>query len=55
MATKDSNGAAFCKEDTVTEDKEMESDRALTEDEDLEARVVPSCQLRAHTVQETAM
>lgn len=55
MATKDSNGAALCKEDTVTEDKEMESDRALTEDEDLEARVVPSYQLTAHTVQETAM
>ena len=55
MATEDSNGAAFCKEDAVTEDKVMESDRALAEDEDLEAGVVPSSQLTAHTVQETAM
>ncbi|XP_030277599.1 sodium-dependent multivitamin transporter-like [Sparus aurata] len=54
-ATEDSNGAAFCKEDTVTEDKVMERDRVLTEDEDLEAGVVPSCQLTPHTVQETAM
>ncbi|XP_056261316.1 solute carrier family 5 member 6a [Seriola aureovittata] len=56
MAKKDSNGAAHCKDDTVTEDKETESDRAQTEEEDLEARIVrPSCQLTAHTVQETAL
>ncbi|TKS75657.1 Sodium-dependent multivitamin transporter [Collichthys lucidus] len=56
MAKKDSNGAAYCKEDTVTEDKETESDRAQTEDEDLETSIVlPSCQLTNHTVQETAL
>ncbi|XP_031176956.1 solute carrier family 5 member 6a isoform X1 [Sander lucioperca] len=56
MAKKDGNGAAYCKEDTVTEDKETESDRAQTEDEDLETRMVlPSCQLAAHTLQETAL
>ncbi|XP_068432913.1 solute carrier family 5 member 6a [Clinocottus analis] len=55
MATKDGNGAALCKEDTVTEDKEQESDRAQTEDEDQEVRVAPpSCPLRGHTVDETA-
>ncbi|KAL7388013.1 hypothetical protein ABVT39_005420 [Epinephelus coioides] len=56
MAKKDSNGTAYCKEDTVTEDKEAESDRAETEEEDLETRIaLPSCQLTAHTVQETAL
>lgn len=56
MAKKDSNGAAYCKDDTLTEDKETESDVAQTEDEDLETRVaLPSCQLTAHTVQETAL
>lgn len=56
MAKKDSNGAAYCKEDMVTEDKETESDRAQTEEEDLEARIaLPSCQLTAPTVQETAL
>ncbi|TDH00029.1 hypothetical protein EPR50_G00183110 [Perca flavescens] len=56
MAKKDSNGAAYCKEDTVTEDKETESDRAQTEDEDLETRMaLPTCQLAAHTLQETAL
>ncbi|TNN42027.1 Sodium-dependent multivitamin transporter [Liparis tanakae] len=55
MAKKDGNGAALCKEDTVTEDKELESDRAQTEDEDLEVRVtLPSCQLTGHKVEETA-
>ncbi|XP_031732938.1 solute carrier family 5 member 6a [Anarrhichthys ocellatus] len=55
MAKKDGNGAALCKEDTVTEDKEMESDRAQTEEEDdLETRAaLPSCQLAGHTVEET--
>ncbi|XP_039638380.1 solute carrier family 5 member 6a isoform X2 [Perca fluviatilis] len=56
MAKKDGNGAAYCKEDTVTEDKETESDRAQTEDEDLETRMaLPTCQLAAHTLQETAL
>lgn len=56
MAKKDRNGAAYCKEDMVTEDKETESDRAQTEEEDLETSVaLPSCQLTAHTVQETAL
>ncbi len=55
MAKKDSNGAAYCKEDTVTEDKETESDRAQTEEEDLERVTLPSCQLMAHSVQETAL
>uniref|UniRef100_A0A3Q1CE29 Sodium-dependent multivitamin transporter n=1 Tax=Amphiprion ocellaris TaxID=80972 RepID=A0A3Q1CE29_AMPOC len=56
MAKKDRNGAAYCKEDTVTEDKEAESDKAQTEDEDMETRIAqPSCQLAAHTVQETAL
>ncbi|XP_029282085.1 sodium-dependent multivitamin transporter-like [Cottoperca gobio] len=56
MAKIDGNGAAYCKEDTVTEDKETESDRAQTEEKDLETRIArPSCQLTAHTVQETAL
>lgn len=55
-AKKDSNGGTYCKEDTVTEEKEAESDRAMTEDEDTETRItVPSCQLTSHTVQETAL
>lgn len=48
MAKKDGNGAACCKEDTATEDKELESDRAQTEDEDMDTPT-------AHTVQETAL
>ncbi|XP_068198422.1 solute carrier family 5 member 6a [Antennarius striatus] len=56
MAKKDSNGAPYCKEDAVTEDKEMESDEAQSEDDRLKTRVVlPKCQLTAHTVQETAL
>uniref|UniRef100_A0A3P8S2C4 Sodium-dependent multivitamin transporter n=1 Tax=Amphiprion percula TaxID=161767 RepID=A0A3P8S2C4_AMPPE len=56
MAKKDRNGEAYCKEDTVTEDKEAESDKAQTEDEDMETRIAqPSCQLATHTVQETAL
>lgn len=55
MAKKDGNGALYCKEDTVTEDKKTESDRQA-EEEDLEARVVlPSCQLADHSVHETAL
>ncbi len=55
MAKKDTNGAAHCKEDAVSEGKETESDRVQTEEEDMETRIVPSCQLTAHTVQETAL
>ncbi|XP_029984557.1 solute carrier family 5 member 6a [Sphaeramia orbicularis] len=55
MAKKDSNGAAFCKEDMITEEKEMESDRAPTEDEDETRSLPPSCELTGHTVQETAL
>lgn len=47
MAKKDNNGAACCKEDMVIEEKETESDKAQTEDEDVDTRMV-------HTVQETA-
>ncbi|XP_005931152.1 solute carrier family 5 member 6a [Haplochromis burtoni] len=59
MAQKDRNGEAYSKEDTVTEEKEMESDRAQTEEDDSEdSRAWPSCRLTAHTVhtvQETAL
>lgn len=56
MAKKEHNGAAYCKEDVVTEDKETQSDRALTEEDCLETRTdLPSCQLTAHMVQETAL
>lgn len=57
MAKKDSNGvAAYCKEDTIVEDKEMESGRQTEEEEDSEARtVLPSCQLTPHPVQETSL
>ncbi|KAM8831801.1 solute carrier family 5 member 6a [Spinachia spinachia] len=50
----DGNGAALCKEDTVTEDKEMESDRAQTEEDDAEWKTpLPSCKLTGQTVEET--
>lgn len=56
VAKKDSNGAPYCKEDTVVEDKEAESDRAQTEDEDGETTTVrPSYKLAAHVDQETAL
>lgn len=57
MAKKDSNGvAAYCKEDTIVEDKEMESGRQTEEEEESEARaVLPSCQLTPHPVQETSL
>lgn len=57
MAQKDRNGEAYSKEDTVTEEKEMESDRAQTEEDDdsEDSRAWPSCRLTAHTVQETAL
>lgn len=59
MAQKDRNGEAYSKEDTVTEEKEMESDRAQTEEDNSEdSRAWPSCRLTAHTVhtvQETAL
>ncbi|XP_071387618.1 solute carrier family 5 member 6a [Centroberyx affinis] len=57
MAKKESNGAAYPKEEAITEDKETEeSDRAKTEEGDEETGTpMPSCQLTAHTVQETAL
>ncbi|XP_061609957.1 solute carrier family 5 member 6a isoform X2 [Phyllopteryx taeniolatus] len=53
-ARKGANGAARCKEDTVTEDKEMESDSVQTEDEESRP-ALPSCELTAHCVEETAL
>lgn len=53
-AKKGANGAAHCKEDTVTEDKEMESDGAPAEDEECTA-ALPTCKLSAHRVEETAL
>ncbi|XP_019947487.2 solute carrier family 5 member 6a [Paralichthys olivaceus] len=51
MAKKSSNGAAHCKEDSVTEDKETES-----HDEDLEIKIsLSSSPPTAHTVQETSL
>nr|XP_020443703.1 sodium-dependent multivitamin transporter-like [Monopterus albus]XP_020443704.1 sodium-dependent multivitamin transporter-like [Monopterus albus]XP_020443705.1 sodium-dependent multivitamin transporter-like [Monopterus albus]XP_020443706.1 sodium-dependent multivitamin transporter-like [Monopterus albus]XP_020443707.1 sodium-dependent multivitamin transporter-like [Monopterus albus]XP_020443708.1 sodium-dependent multivitamin transporter-like [Monopterus albus] len=56
MAKKGSNGAAYCQDDTVTEDKETENDRKQTEEKDLEMRItLHSCQPTAHTVQETSL
>ncbi|XP_074541058.1 solute carrier family 5 member 6a [Halichoeres trimaculatus] len=56
MAKKDSSGATYCKDDVVTKEKEAEGERALPDEDDLETRVaLPSCQLTAHTVQETAL
>ncbi|XP_061668525.1 solute carrier family 5 member 6a [Syngnathoides biaculeatus] len=53
-AKKGANGAAYCKEDAVTEDKEMESDSVQTEDEESRAALA-SCKLTAHCVEETAL
>ncbi|KAM6915147.1 solute carrier family 5 member 6a [Xenentodon cancila] len=51
MATKDGNGAVYCKED-----EEMESDKAATEDENMDTSIThPSYQLAAYSVQETAL
>ncbi|XP_071755325.2 solute carrier family 5 member 6a [Centroberyx gerrardi] len=57
IAKKESNGAAYPKEEVITEDKETEeSDRAKTEEGDEETGTpLPSCQLTGHTVQETAL
>uniref|UniRef100_UPI003AB0A227 solute carrier family 5 member 6a n=1 Tax=Centroberyx gerrardi TaxID=166262 RepID=UPI003AB0A227 len=57
IAKKESNGAAYPKEEAITEDKETEeSDRAKTEEGDEETGTpLPSCQLTGHTVQETAL
>lgn len=58
MAKKEGNGTAYCKEDTVTEEKEAASEKAQTteEEDEAETRVIqPSCQLTSHTVQETAL
>ncbi|XP_019740573.1 solute carrier family 5 member 6a isoform X1 [Hippocampus comes] len=53
-AKKGANGAAYRKEDTVTEDKEMESDSAPAEDEECRA-ALPTCKLTAHCLEETAL
>ncbi|XP_069564686.1 solute carrier family 5 member 6a [Brachyistius frenatus] len=56
MAKKESNGVAYCKEDTVTEDKETESIRAQTEEDDSDTRIALSSKPpTAHAVQETAL
>ncbi|KAM9703444.1 solute carrier family 5 member 6a isoform 1-T2 [Menidia menidia] len=56
MATKEGNGANYCKEETATELKDSESSRAEMEDEDLGTKItLPTCQLTATTVQETAL
>ncbi|XP_075872420.1 solute carrier family 5 member 6a [Nelusetta ayraudi] len=56
---KDGNGAAHhSKEDTIVEDKEMESSRQTEEEDESEAESrapLPSCQLVAHSVQETSL
>nr|XP_061806498.1 sodium-dependent multivitamin transporter-like [Nerophis lumbriciformis] len=54
LVRKGANGEAYCKEDMVTEDKEMESDGVQTEDEESKA-ALPSCKLTAHCVEETAL
>ncbi|XP_034017568.1 solute carrier family 5 member 6a [Thalassophryne amazonica] len=52
MAEKESNGATYCKEGKFIEGKE----RVQTEEKEAESeRSPPSCQLMAHTVQETAL
>lgn len=52
---KDGNGTAhYCKEDTVVEDKELESSRQ-TEGEEEEEPEQAACQLVAHSVQETSL
>ncbi|KAF7654472.1 hypothetical protein LDENG_00069020 [Lucifuga dentata] len=51
MAKKESNGAAYSKEEMVTEDKEAESERAQTEEEDEETESsLTSCRLAASTI-----
>uniref|UniRef100_A0A667YCE5 Solute carrier family 5 member 6a n=1 Tax=Myripristis murdjan TaxID=586833 RepID=A0A667YCE5_9TELE len=57
MAKKERNGAAYPKEEMIIEEKEREeSQREKTEEGDEETgTAVPSCQLTAHTVQETAL
>ncbi|KAM3861648.1 solute carrier family 5 member 6a [Diretmus argenteus] len=59
MAKKESNGAAYPKDEVITEDRETESERAnndRTEEEDEETgSPLPSCKLTAHVVQETAL
>lgn len=58
IGKKDGNGTAhYSKEDTIVEDKEMESNRQTEgEESESESRVpLPSCQLVAHSVQETSL
>ncbi|XP_037099788.1 solute carrier family 5 member 6a [Syngnathus acus] len=53
-AKKGANGASYCKEDTIREDKEMESDSVQTEDEESRA-ALPLCKMTAHCLEETAL
>ncbi|XP_060947200.1 sodium-dependent multivitamin transporter-like [Limanda limanda] len=56
MAKKDSNGAAHCKEDSAAEDKETDSDRTQTQDEDLAIKIaLSSSPPTTQTVQETSL
>ncbi|XP_049612934.1 solute carrier family 5 member 6a [Syngnathus scovelli] len=53
-AKKGANGASYCKEDTIREDKEMESDSVQTEDEESRA-ALPLCNMTPHCLEETAL
>ncbi|KAM9778501.1 solute carrier family 5 member 6a [Syngnathus typhle] len=53
-AKKGANGASYCKEDTIREDKEMESDSVQTEDEESRG-ALPLCKMTAHCLEETAL
>lgn len=54
---KDGNGTAhYSKEATIVEDKEAESSRQTEDESESESRApLPSCQLVAHSVQETSL
>ncbi|XP_051908638.1 solute carrier family 5 member 6a [Hippocampus zosterae] len=53
-AKKGANGAAYRKEDALTEEKEMESDGAPAEDDERGA-ALPACKLSARRAEETAL
>ncbi|XP_056150794.1 solute carrier family 5 member 6a [Lampris incognitus] len=56
MAKKESNGEAYPKEDVVAEDETKRVKDSKAENGDKKSGTpVPSCQLKAHTVQETAL
>ena len=56
MAKKDSNGAAHCKDDSAAEDKETDSDRTQTQDEDLGIKIALSSSApTTQIVQETSL